>query len=112
MVEIVILRPDVLRHSGDHAQQKAKGAIQPLRVKQAPMAAFVHERKHAQREQTDQQDDSDGEPQGNSGAYYGRPPQQRKRAKGGENLCQPPQVAGLGMFTDDDPLLLFNPADR
>ena len=112
MVIAMVPRPHVLRHAGDHAQQKPECAIEPMGAKQAAMAAFMHQRKHAQREQADQQHRGDGEPVGNGDTQYSSPPEDRKGRQRRQNLRQSFNIIGLNMPTNDGPLLFLYSAHR
>ena len=76
------------------------------------MAAFVHQRKCAQREQADQHYRRDCEPVGNVYAQQRDPPKQRQGRQRNQNLRQSFDIVGLGMPTNDGPLLFLYVADR
>src|SRR5579863_6644935 len=79
VVIIMVSRPHVLRHPGDHTEDKTERPIEPACTKQAAMATFVHQGKRSHREEADQQDQRDGEPEGNVDSPHREPPKERKR---------------------------------
>jgi hypothetical protein len=112
VVVIVVLRPNVLRHAGRHAENKPEDAIEPVRAEQTAVPTFVHQCKDAQRKKADQQNDRDDEPAVSTDAQCRRPPKQCERPEGRQDLYQSLEVTGPSILTDDDPLLLSNAADR
>jgi hypothetical protein len=67
----------------------------------------VHQREHPQGEQAHDEYDGRGEPHGDSNAQYRKQPQDREDRQCRQNLEKPFGVAGLGMLTDERPLLLL-----
>ena len=101
MMELVVLRPDELRHARDHAEDKAKAAVEPAAAEQAAMAAFVHQHEGAQQEQAGQQRDGRGQRIRQLEAAPRRIGQRGDRQQRHGRLGQPFQVVGPHMAFDE-----------
>jgi hypothetical protein len=112
MVVVVMLRPDILRHARDHAEEKPGCAIEPAAVKQTPVAAFVHQRKNTQSKQRDQQHCGCGDPEERSGTQDGHPPEQHQGHQRRQDLRQPLDIIGLAIPADHHALVLLDEVDR
>ena len=103
VMEIVVLRPDVLWHAGHHAEEESKRAVEPGGAEQAAVAAIVHQCKHAQREQADESDQRHGQPQGNPRTERRGDPQECQRYERRGDLGQRLKIVGLRVQVDDVP---------
>ena len=75
----VVARPHVLRHARDDAENKTEHPVDAGGAKQAAVAAFVHQHKHAQQKKAHQHDDAGGQPVRYASAQHRSVPKGGKR---------------------------------
>src|ERR1700752_3083878 len=98
----MMLRPYVLRHSREDAEEESDPAIEPTAAEEAAVAAVVHQAEDAHVEENDEQQWDDGEPGGRAGAPDGGRPQERERHQRPDDLPQARDVVRPGVAADHD----------
>ena len=111
VVEVVVLRPDVLGHAGDDPEQESENLVEAAGREQAAVAAVVHQHECAQRQQRDGHDGGTDEPARYGRDVHGHPPRKREGHQRRRDLRQSPAVATDRIGVDERALVALDEFD-